>query len=78
MRYKDEYPAQARTLDALSRQEMDHMAMLHKDVVTLIEEYRRDRGEPPAEMLARYNWLHERHIKAAAEVRVLQVMFRES
>ena len=44
MRYKDEYPAQARTLDALSRQEMDHMAMLHKDVVTLIEEYRRDHG----------------------------------
>lgn len=78
LKYKDEYPEQARTLDTISRQELDHMSMLHKDVVTLIENYRREHGDPPPEMQARYDYLHERHIKRAVEAKNLQTMFRES
>lgn len=66
---KKDYPALAQVLYTISTQEDAHQAMIHGEVVKIIEAYRKTNGEPPATMLAVYNYLHKRHIEALAEAR---------
>ena len=76
LKYRDEMPDLAATFNILSGQEMDHMQMLHNSVVAIIERYRMENGDPPPAMMAVYDYLHEKQIEDAAEVKHLQSMFR--
>ena len=73
---RESYPDLAQTLYDLSQEEMGHMARLHTAVTNIIEQYRKTKGEPPADMLAVYNYLHKKQIEKAAEVKNLQGMFK--
>ena len=76
--YKDEYPELSRTLYSLSTQEMEHMNRLHTEVTEIIRKYRETNGEPPADMLAVYEYLHKEQIDMAVEVKTMQAMYKES
>lgn len=60
----------------LSQEEMTHADKLHKMVVDIIEDYRRKEGEPPAEMLAVYNYIHEKEIDKAKDIKKMWDMYK--
>ena len=73
---KTEHPALAQALYTISTQEDAHQAALHSEVVALIEEHRRKHGEPPAAMMAVYDYLHKRHIEKLVEARRYQDLYK--
>lgn len=72
---KTDFPETAKVFYTLSLEEMEHMNKLHEAVVNLINKYRDEKGEPPKEMLAIYEYLHKKQIDRVAEVKMLQTMF---
>ena len=72
----DEHPGLAQVLYNISVQEDAHQAALHKEVVKIIEEHRREHGAPPPEMLAVYEFMHNRHIDKLAEARKYQDIYK--
>lgn len=75
---KVEHPSLAQVLYTISTQEDSHQAMIHAEVVKLIEEYRRLHGNPPEAMMAIYEYIHERHIEKLEEARRYQEMYKKS
>lgn len=73
--YKNDYPVAAKAFFTKSVALMDSIKPEHDAVVTLIEEYKKEKGEPPAPMMAIYNYMHERHINKAAAIKTLQDMY---
>jgi len=74
---REDYPDVAEVLNMLSIEKMKHMQMLHNQVAKIIENYRKTNGEPPAAMMAVYDYLHEKFIEEAKEVKMLQQMYME-
>lgn len=77
LHYKSEMPDLADLFFRLSGEETEHMKALHEKAAEIIKDYREKKGEPPAEMLAVYNYLHKKQIEHAAEVKRLREMYRE-
>ena len=76
LQYKEEYPEVAETFHELSAEEMQHMNDLHDMVTMLITKYRNEHGEPPEGMMAVYNYLHEKQVDDAMNVKARQMMFK--
>lgn len=75
---KAEYPGLAQLLFNLSTQEDSHQAAIHAEVVKIIESYRRTKGEPPAAMMAVYEYLHKKSIEKLAEARRYQDIYKDA
>ncbi len=73
--YKNEWPdvAQKYYLDSIDLINMHQR--YHDQIIVLINNYKKEKGEPPAPMMAIYNYMHERHINKAAAVKNLQDMY---
>ena len=74
---RNEYPAIAEMFYSLSLEEMKHMQQLHNAVVKLIDEAKANGKTIPVGMQEMYELIHGQEIEHAAEIRMLQTMFRE-
>lgn len=74
--YKADNPQLAKTFYDISLQEMHHVELLHGEVVKLIEAHRKEKGEPPAAMIAVWNYVHEKHIKHSKAIKLMQAEYR--
>ena len=75
---KPDHPALAQVLYTISTQEDSHQNAIHSEVVKIVEDYRKKNGEPPAAMMAVYEYVHKKHIGALAEARRYQELYRTS
>lgn len=74
--YKEDYPEAATLFYRLSTEELNHMQLLHNLVAQIIADYRKTKGDPPADMLAIYNYVHEKLIDEEKEVKIMQQMYQ--
>ena len=76
MRWKQDEPETADLFYELSTEEMSHMERLHKEVTDIIEDYRKEHGDPPKEMMTLYDYLHGKHVATATQIRIKQGMYK--
>ena len=76
MKWRADEPDTADLFYDLSVEELGHVEKLHKEVADLIEEYRKENGDPPKEMMTLYEYLHEKHIGIATRIRISQGMYK--
>ena len=76
LRFKETNPMLAKTFYDISLDEVKHVGLLHEEVKKLIEAHKREKGEPPQPMQAVYDYLHQKHIDEAAEIKILQAEYR--
>ena len=75
MRHKEDDPAIAKLFYDLSVSDLQDMNDMHAPIVSKIQAYRKEHGEPPAAMMAVYDWQHEKQMSDVAEIKVMQTMF---
>ena len=73
---KKEHPTLAQVLYTISTQEDGHQAALHAEVVKIVEKHRSEHGQPPAPMMAVYDYLHKRHVEELADARRYQDIYK--
>ena len=72
---EEDYPKLAEAYYRLSLEEMNHVTILHEQVVNIINDYKREHEIPEA-MQVLYDYLHNRQIKWAAKIKAKQDDFK--
>ena len=76
--HKEDMPALAETFYRIANEKMGHMTLLHTQVAAIIDNYRKEKGEPPEGMKMLYEILHRKHIEQAAAVKGMLALYKES
>jgi hypothetical protein len=56
--------------------DLDNMNALHDDVVGLIDNYKKTKGEPPATMLTLWKYTHDELVDDITEIKQLQDYYK--
>ncbi len=75
---KEQYPSLSAVYLKLSIEEIGHAALLHTEIEKMISDYRKEHGDPPERMLGRYDYIHERYIEKAANIKAKQTLLKSS
>lgn len=73
-----QYPRLADKFIELAEAEMSHMKVLHAEATRIIEDIRQTKGEPPADMMAIYNYEHKKMMERAAKIKQMISEYKNS
>lgn len=73
----EEYPDLAKAYYDLANDELEHVKILHSHVVKLINSCKSTKGEPPADMMAVYEYLHDKQIEKINKIQLMLNTYRE-
>ena len=74
---KEDHPQLAETYYRIANEKLNHMSLLHAQVVSIIDAYKKESGEPPEHMKLLYEILHRKHIEHAAAVKGMLALYKE-
>lgn len=75
VKYKEDDPESSKIYYNKSIEELNSIKPFHDRVVTIIKNYRTEKGEPPAPMMAMYNYEHEKHLDKHASIKKFQELY---
>lgn len=74
--HKEEHPSLSNTFYRLSTEEINHAMLLHEQVVAIINEYRKEHGNPPEKMQIIYDYVHAKQIERMNVIKVMQALYK--
>lgn len=77
LEYKEDRPVLAEAMYKIANGKLEHMGLLHTQVVAIINEYKQSKGQPPEAMKTLYQILHRKHIEHAAAVKGMLALYKE-
>lgn len=78
LHYKADHKSVADVYNKIADMHITIYDMLHKEMVSLIDEHRRMGHQPPPEMLAIWEYEHEKLIKQFAEAKIMVDEYKKS
>lgn len=75
---KEKFPTIADTYYKLSEERMKDQELLHSQVVVLINDYKKENGEPPENMKFIYDYLHQKFIDWATKIKLKQALYKSN
>lgn len=76
VKHKDMYPALAAVYYRMANDKLDHVDMLHKEAVAMIDKASRSGVEVPKGMREIWTWYHDMMIEDAADIRRMLDMYK--
>lgn len=73
--HKIKHPDLAKAFYNHSIYDLEKIKPIHDNIVAFIKEYREKNGEPPAPMMAIYDYEHRKQIERINEIKRLQEMY---
>lgn len=77
LQYKQQRPQLGEVFYRIANEKIAHMGLLHTQVVAIIDEYKKNKGEPPEGMKTLYNILHRKHMEHAAAVKGMLALYKQ-
>lgn len=74
---KEQWPSLAEIYYKLANERLTNIMVLHSQVTAIIEEYKKEKGEPPEAMKILYDILHKREIAKVAAVKGMLTLYKD-
>lgn len=74
---KEQWPSLAEIYYKLANERLTDIMVLHSQVTVIIEEYKKEKGEPPEAMKILYDILHKREIAKVAAVKGMLTLYKD-